>query len=152
MKQKYIWLLIVLFAIAAYIYNQQTITPDAKTFKSYPNASNFDFHSIQEIIQNNFTSGQYNTNGYVVYIYRCPPCPKGAQCKTCRIPHIAISEENNMVRTQGNNMAITQGKTIIIPFTNTSINLNQFEIDKKYEFSLSIANRKINLIGYNLIE
>src|SRR5437763_1071692 len=43
-------------------------------------------------------SGSYNTEGYVVLNYLCPPCPPGAECKPCLMEsNIVISESHQLL-------------------------------------------------------
>lgn len=36
--------------------------------------------------------------GYVVEVYECPPCPKGAQCEPCTQPHFWIADKKHDTR------------------------------------------------------
>jgi len=38
------------------------------------------------------TGGTFTVTGYVAYLYRCPPCPKGAQCKPCMGDNFVLSD------------------------------------------------------------
>ena len=66
--------------------------------RSYPNIdqsySNLAIHELKEF---NYTSGNYNVEGYVVKIYTCPPCPRGAMCKPCMRDNIVVSEKNELL-------------------------------------------------------
>jgi hypothetical protein len=35
--------------------------------------------------------------GYVVTLYRCPPCPEGAQCEQCLNDHVVLSDAQETV-------------------------------------------------------
>ena len=37
--------------------------------------------------------GEYQTRGYVTFIYVCPSCPAGAMCKPCDRANIVIYED-----------------------------------------------------------
>ena len=151
MSKKLILILAVILIIAGglfyFLYKQQ---PRGNTGKNttYPQSSNFTFYPIHEIKQNKFNSGTYNTEGYVVKIYTCPPCPKGALCKPCMRDNIIISENNNLLE------AYSLSDKEMILFVN---NPKQFELGKKYQFSIKILDYKstgeqindIDLIGYN---
>ena len=150
MKPKYyvlVTILVIIF-VGIYFYIQQQSS--IETQRNYPAASNFDLYSIHEIKQNNFTSGNFNVEGYVVKTYTCPPCPPEALCKLCMRDNIVISENNNLLDTY----ALTE-KELIIFFNNPK----QFEFGEKYRFSIKILGYKstgepindIELIGYNLI-
>ena len=107
--------------------------------------------TIHELKEAEANSGNLNVEGYVVKTYSCPPCPKGALCKTCMGDNIVISENSNMLETYN----LTTNELII--FVENS---KQFEIGKKYTFSIEILDYKttgepvndIKLVGYNLIE
>ena len=132
-----------------YFYLQQPTTLENQI--TYPTTSNLDFYQINEIKQNNFTSGNFNTEGYVVKIYTCPPCPKGALCKPCMSDNIVISKNNKQLDAY----YLTENELII--FVN---NPKQFELGKKYRFSIKILDYKstgepindVELVGYELIE
>jgi len=153
MKPKY-YILIAIIAflviIGIYFYLQQPTT-NLENQITYPITSNLDFYQINEIKQNNFTSGNFNTEGYVVKIYTCPPCPKGALCKPCMRENIVISKNNKQLDAY----YLTENELII--FAN---NPKQFELGKKYKFSIKILDYKstgkpindIELVGYELIE
>ena len=151
MKPKY-YIPIIILALAVvgiYLYISQS-TPEINE-RSYPQISNFDFFRIHELKQNNFTSGNFNTEGFVVKIYTCSPCPPDALCKPCMRDNIVISENNNLLDAY----SLTDNELII--FTN---NPKQFELGKKYKFSVKILDYKstgepindVELIGYTSIE
>jgi len=117
-------------------------------YKQQPQLSNYTFYPIHEIKQNKFTSGTYNIEGYVVKIYTCPPCPKGAQCKPCMRDNIVISENNQLLETY----SLSEKEMIL--FAN---NPKQFKLGKKYQFSIKILDHKstgepindVEIVGYN---
>jgi len=152
MKPRYYFLLTLI--VLALSFTGCTTTNQTQTdVKTYPPTSNFDFYSIHELKQNNLSEGNYNTEGYVVKIYTCPPCPKGALCKMCMEPNIVISEENKILGSY----ALTEKELLI--FTLNS-NPRQFELGKKYRFSINITQYKstgeplndIKLVGYDIIQ
>ena len=112
------------------------------TNSSYPSIT------IHELKETNPVSGNFNVEGYVVKIYTCPPCPKGAACKPCMGDNIEISENNKLLDTY------SLSDTELIIFSN---NPKQFELGKKYKFSIKILDDKstgesindIELIGYD---
>lgn len=135
-------------AIASYFYFQNL--PKTTTLKSYPSSSTNPLYSISDFKQSGHNSGNFNIEGYVVNIYTCPPCPKGAQCSICMKKNILVSENNKILETHD----LTENDLII--FTD---NPKQFELGKKYRFSIKILNYKttlgplndLELIGYDLI-
>jgi len=148
MKPKYFFLF-GMIALILIVIGCTTINQTQVDVKAYTSISNFDFYSIHELKQKNVSEGSYNTEGYVVKIYTCPPCPKYALCKMCMGNNIVISEENKILETYS-----LAEKDLII-FTSLS-NLKQFELGKKYNFSINITKYKstreplndIKLIGY----
>ena len=151
MKPKYYFLLAII-ALILIVIGCTTIDQTQTDVKTYPSISNFDFYSIHEIKQNNISEGSYNTEGYVVKIYTCPPCPKDALCKMCMEPNIVISEDNKMLDTY----SLTEKELLI--FTSHS-NPKQFKLGKIYQFSINITPLKstgkslndIRLLGYDII-
>ncbi len=154
MDYKYIWLFVIILVILAggvyYFLNNQQSGVDTAVNRTYPQLSNFAFYPIHEIKQNKFSSGTYNTEGYVAEIYTCPPCPKGKLCVPCMRDNIVISENNQILETY-----ILSDKEMILFADNTK----QFELGKKYRFSIKIldyksTNESINdleIIGYSLL-
>jgi len=153
-SKQFIWILAVILIIIAsvtfyFLYKQQ---PQGNTENNttYPPTSNFAFYKIHEIKSNRFNSGTYNTEGYVVKIYTCPPCPKGAQCKPCMRDNVVISENNKLLETYS-----LSDKEMIL-FVNSP---KQFEPGGKYTFSIKILDYKstgepindVEIIGYNLL-
>ena len=150
MELKY-HLLFAIIALILIVTGCTTINQTQTDVKTYPSISNFYFYSIHDLKQNNFSEGSYNTEGYVVKIYTCPPCPKGALCKMCMEPNIVISEENKLLDIY----SLTEKELLI--FTSNS---KQFELGKKYRFSINITAHKstgeplndIRLLGYDIIQ
>lgn len=152
MKMKYyilIGIILVVVISIIYFYTQQTT--DTNSIRTYPTISDFDFYPIHEIKQGNFTSGTYNTEGFVVKIYTCPPCPKEALCKPCMRDNIVISKDNKILETY----SLTENELIVFVE-----NPKQFKLGKKYRFSIKILDYKstgepindIELVGYDLVE
>lgn len=153
MSKKFIWILAVILIIIAsglfyFLYKQQSPPVNIQNSTTYPQTSNFAFYPIHEIKLNKLNSGTYNTEGHVAKIYTCPPCPKGAQCKPCMRDNIVISEDNKLLETYS-----LSDKEMIL-FVNSP---KQFELGKKYTFSIKILDYKstgesindIEIVGYN---
>lgn len=152
MKPKYYIPIIVILAVVItgiYFYTQRTT--DTSSIRAYPTISDFNFYPIHELKQGNFTSGTYNTEGVVVKIYTCPPCPEGILCKPCMRDNIVISENNKILKTY----SLTEHELIVFVE-----NPKQFELGKKYKFTIRISDynstgepiNDVELVGYNLIE
>src|SRR3989338_1088230 len=88
---------IIIFAFIALIIIISGFLFFVRQEKTYPPVSNYDFYQVRELKQNNFSSGNYNTEGYVVKIYECPSCPADALCKPCMRDNIVISENNKII-------------------------------------------------------
>ncbi len=127
--------------------------PPAREYKkdlpSYP---------ISRINKAHLAAGQYNTEGYVVFISICPPCPKGAVCETCLKDHLLVSETNQI-----SNLTASRIREIdLVLFTG---DLTQFKVGEKYKFSIEIPGKysfdgkwmtsyqnEFRIIGYRLAE
>lgn len=150
MKLKYYIAIICISVIATTdinLYAQQIID----TTKTYPAASDFIYYQIHEIKQGKLGPGTYNTDGFVVKIYTCPSCPKGVFCKQCMRDNIVISEDKNELELYN----LTEKELIIFVK-----NPKQFELGKKYRFSIKILDYKstgepindIDLVGYESVD
>lgn len=153
MNKKFALILIVILIIIVggvfyFLYKQQLSQVNIQNNITYPKTSNFVFYPIHELKLNKFNSGTYNTDGYVVKIYTCPPCPKGSQCKPCMRDNIVISESNKLLEVYS-----LSDKEMIL-FANNS---KQFDLGKKYKFSIKILDYKstgepindVEIVGYN---
>lgn len=112
------------------------------------------FYPIHEINQNKLGPGAYITEGFVVKIFTCPPCPKGAQCGPCMPPNIVISEENKLLQAYH-----LTDKDLIIFVKDTEYR-KHFKLGKKYRFVIKILSYKhtsrsindVELVEYQLIK
>ncbi len=132
----------------------------------------YQFYTISQLHNLN-KSGIFNTEGYLVYLSYCPPCPSGADCAMCESPNIVISERNNFTeRTYYEEIKIGEMKfrnflseckktELVIDFSVPGLNPNiyhkfrwstlnewayPFELDSMYKFTLEIV--KPQEIGY----
>ncbi|MFA6432339.1 MAG: hypothetical protein WCV82_00775 [Candidatus Paceibacterota bacterium] len=150
MKTKYIVLTVVLVLIIGGIY---LLKPTQSTIidRGYPASLDYQSYSIHELKEKSLQPGSYNTEGYVVKRYECPPCPAGAQCKPCMRNNIVISENNIPLKTY--NLSNTE----LVIFVDYS---QRFEIGKKYRFSIKLldsnttdeAINDVELVGFNQLE
>lgn len=148
MNKKYLLSIVILILVVAGIYFYSQIRIDGTSNRTYPGSLNFNFYSVSQFKDKNPSSGTYNTEGYIVKKYECPPCPKGAMCKTCMEDNIVISEINKVLDTY------SLHNTEMIIFVK---NPDQFEVGKKYRFSVQVRESKstsepindIELVGYN---
>jgi hypothetical protein len=152
MNKKYIItfvaiLVIFVIGVLYFLYNQQ-VQPISTINTTYPQSSSFNFYPINKIKSNEFNSGTFNTEGYVVKIYTCPSCPAGAQCEPCMRDNIVISENNKLLESYS-----LSDKEMILFVDNPK----QFELGEKYTFSIKILDHKstsepindVEIVGYN---
>ena len=105
--------------------------------------------TISEIKKDAIPLHIYATEGYVVKIFRCPPCPKKSQCKECMKNNIIVSEKNIVIENYND----VKGTEIII-FTD---NIERFKLSKKYKFVVQVLGYKstgepindIDLLSYS---
>lgn len=116
------------------------VPEDNTTVSTYPAASDFDVYAIHELKEQNFTSGTFNTEGYVVKIYTCPPCPAGSVCSLCMGDNIVISETNVLLEEYD------ISETELIVFAEDP---EQFVLGAKYLFSVEVLDRHITLDTIN---
>ena len=55
------------------------------------------FYSISQVNTKTMPAGTFETEGYVINIYQCPPCPPDAVCQPCPPLFIIISEKNRRI-------------------------------------------------------
>lgn len=149
MKIKYyiFIILILVVVIGSYFYFQNTKNPSTSSNTN----SNPYFYLISQIKEQKSIAGIFDTQGYVVKKYTCPPCLSGQECKPCMKNNIVISENNQPLASY----ALTN-KEIIIFVDNPE----QFVIGQKYNFSIKFLDSKstgeeindLELVMSNLIE
>ena len=91
------------------------------------------FYSIWDLNKNNFSSGTYTTEGYVVKIYQCPVCREKELCKPCMGNNIIISEKNKLL----NSYKVGFSELIIF-----SDDVSQFKLGEKYRFLFQMLDAK----------
>jgi hypothetical protein len=120
---------------------------ETENHRPAPNQTTVQALTIQEFKAANYDSGNYTVEGYVVAVYKCPPCPEGAMCKPCERDHITVSDKNQPV-----NGTLKSYEMKIIA-------TNEFEVGKKYRLSITATNQStldqpnndVMLIDYELI-
>lgn len=98
----------------------------------YPYKEDLPFYSISEINHGILPQGHYNTEGYVLLISTCPPCPAGAHCETCLIDHLLISETDRLSNVAGSRI---RDRDLIL----FARDLTHFKKGEKYRFSIRIS-------------
>ena len=126
--RRIVYVILVFLALPSLCFGQNAIIQQNL---SYQYKSDLPFYSISEINQANLSQGQYNTEGYVIFISSCPPCPKGAVCETCLIDRLFISETDQQSTLTGSKIR----KIDLILFAD---DLKQFKVGEKYKFSIRI--------------
>jgi hypothetical protein len=81
-------------------------------------------------------SDTFRVNAKVIEVYRCPPCPKGAQCKPCIGNHITVVDP----KTKDNGQL----------FVSTD-DPEKFKIDSSYVLLVHLQNKAHREFGVNLI-
>jgi hypothetical protein len=110
--------------------------------------------TIQEMNEEAIVPSQYFVEGHVVQKYRCPPCPKDAECAKCWFhqDHIIVSDKKkNGEGVQPKDYA-SLTKNELILFTKAGKKQNgedhqnaQFKSDKKYRFKVFYLGQKTEL-------
>jgi hypothetical protein len=110
-------LLLILCLSSAYAHAQEPAKPPRLTFADLQN--------------DDLTEGPFRIEGYVVQLYKCPPCPRGAMCKPCIGDHLVITDD----------VKETDPKLIkrLWVFTDEP---SHFEVGKRYSFQVKIRGKK----------
>ena len=102
-------------------------------------------------------SSSFNVEGYISFMTECPKCPKGAMCASCQFPMININSVPNSTSTHETTLSI-------ITYQQNGSNHvnNQFQLGKRYLFSVELLNPErnlnsssdimVSLIGYDFLE
>lgn len=93
--------------------------------------------------------GPFRIEGYVMQVYKCPPCPEGAQCKPCLGDHVVITDNFDE-----KDPALIKRLRI---FTSKP---EQFEVSKKYCFLVKVRGKiregkaieEVELISFESLE
>jgi len=86
--------------------------------------------TFDDLKKNDGIEGQFRIEGYVIDVYKCPPCPPRAICKPC-IP-------NNLVITDAADPKDLSKINRLRIFTDKP---EQFELKKKYSFTVNLKNK-----------
>jgi hypothetical protein len=149
--KRIIYAVLALFAFSSLCFGQSATI-------QYKYNNDLPFYRISEINQADLSPGLYNTEGYVIFISTCPPCPDGAVCETCLIDHLLISETDQPSNLTGSKIR----KTDLVLFAD---NVTQFKAGEKYRFTIRIPraygfdatfmksyNDRFQVVGYKLID
>jgi hypothetical protein len=86
--------------------------------------------TFDDLQKNDGVEGSFRIEGYVINIYKCPPCPAGMQCKPCIPDNIDVTDnikEQDMSRIR--RLRIFTDKT------------EQFELKKKYSLVVKVKGQ-----------
>lgn len=83
-----------------------------------------------EDLKKDGVAGPFRIKGYVINIYKCPPCPPGAMCKPCIPDNIDVTDN-----LDDKNPALIKRLRI---FTDKP---EKFELKKKYSFLVKVKGR-----------
>lgn len=133
--------IIFLFIVIFCIFGGGNISANGQNAN---NKKTVKFLSISQINEKKLVSEVVQTEGFVVKIFRCPPCPPDANCKTCMEDNAVVSMENNLLESYADLTA----KELII-FGNET---GELEKGKKYRFAIRITDRKTTGQASNDVE
>src|SRR3989344_8634614 len=51
-------------------------------------------------VKDQYDNQSINIRGIITYKYKCPPCPKGALCKTCANDYIVLADPIENITTE----------------------------------------------------
>ena len=86
--------------------------------------------TFEDLKKNDGIEGPFRIEGYVIDIYKCPPCPPRAICKPC-IP-------DNLVITDAADPKDLSKINRLRIFTDKP---DQLELKKKYSFAVNLKNK-----------
>jgi hypothetical protein len=86
--------------------------------------------TFDDLQKNDSIAGSFRIVGYVIDIYKCPPCPPGAMCKPC-IP------DNLVVTDNIDEKDFSKIKRLRI----STEKPEQFELKKKYTFTVKVKGK-----------
>lgn len=115
MKQALLILLVLatLLSPATFTLCQETAKPPLLTF--------------DDLKKNDGIEGPFRIQGYVLDVYKCPPCPPGAVCKPCTPDNVVITDTADPKDlSKINRLRIVTDKP------------DQFEQKKKYSFMVKL--------------
>lgn len=115
MKQALLILLVLtsFLAPATFTRGQETAKPPLLTF--------------DDLQKNEGIDGPFRIEGYVLDIYKCPPCPPGAMCKPCIPDNVVITDT-----AEPKDLSKVSRLRIFTEKT------DQFEQKKKYSFTVKL--------------
>lgn len=86
--------------------------------------------TFNDLQKNDSIEGPFRMVGYMIFVYKCPPCPAGAMCKPCLPDHIVVTDN-----IDEKDPALIKRLRI---FTDKP---EQFELKKKYQFTVKVRGK-----------
>ena len=86
--------------------------------------------TFEDLQKNDGVEGPFRIEGFVIDIYKCPPCPPQAMCKPCIPDNIVVTDnigEKDLSRIK--RLRISTDKP------------EQFELKKKYIFTVKVKGK-----------
>jgi hypothetical protein len=88
--------------------------------------------SFAGLNRSDLDDGPFRIEGHVMEVYKCPPCPEGAQCKPCLGDHLVITDN-----PAEKDLALIKRLRIFAKRPE----LEKLEIAKKYSFLVKVRGR-----------
>lgn len=88
--------------------------------------------TFAQLNRSDLDDGPFRIEGCVIQIYKCPPCPEGAQCKPCLGDHVVISDNPDE-----KDPALIRRLRIFTKIPE----LEKLEVTEKYSFLVKVRGR-----------
>jgi hypothetical protein len=86
--------------------------------------------TFNDLQKNDSSKGTFRIVGYVIDIYKCPPCPPGAMCKPCIPDNIVVTDDiDEKDFSKIKRLRISTDKP------------EQFETKRKYTFTVKLKGK-----------
>ena len=86
--------------------------------------------TFADLQRNDLDEAPFRIEGYVLQIYKCPPCPVGAQCKPCLGDHVVVTDNLN-----------EKNPVLIKHLRIFNKKPEQFEVGKRYSFLVKVRGK-----------
>jgi hypothetical protein len=105
--------------------------------------------TFEDLQKNDGVEGSFRIEGFIINIYKCPPCPAPMQCKPCLGDHVVVTDN-----VDEKDPALIKRLRI---FTDKP---EKFEMKKKYSFVVKVkgqipkgrAIENVDLISFAVVE
>jgi len=92
--------------------------------------------SVAALLAQKPSSGSFTVTGYVTYLYRCPPCPPGANCKPCMGDNLVLSDAPKQVTDYAD---VGDGDLVVLA---DRAKLDAFKVGSRYRLDIDIGPEK----------